>query len=238
MNIKGVVMRVTPYKESGAMINVLTKDKLLSFHARNIYKVDNKNILLTTPLMYGEFTFSDNKKDLLTFKEMSPILDTRTYMNNYTKLAAIDFINEVTIRLFPEEEMPKIYPYLIKTLELIKDEKRVASLLLTYLATSLKLTGLGLNVDSCVITNSKTNIVGVSYLDGGLVSKTAYRSSRHKLYSPEKIKILRMIFKAKPENLEKISFTKKDFFDVLDDMLIYTYDQTGIRFKSENLIKK
>lgn len=238
MNIKGVIMRVTPYKESGAMINVLTSDKLISFHAPNIYKMDNKNILLTTPLMYGDFTFSDNKKTLLTFKEMSPILDTRNYMNSYTKLAAIDFINEVTIRLFPEDEMHKVYPYLIKTLELIKEEKRVAILMLTYLAVSLKLNGFGLNVDSCVLTNSKNNIVGVSYVDGGLVSKQAYRSSRHKLYTPEKIMILRSIFKASPNDLDKFNFIKKDIYEVLNDLFIYTYDQTGVCFKSENLIKK
>ena len=169
---------------------------------------------------------------------MTPILDTRNYMNSYTKLAAIDFINEVTIRLFSENDMPKIYPYLVKTLELIEDERKITSLLLTYLATSLRLCGFGLNVDSCVITKSKTNIVGVSYLDGGLVSKQAYRSSRHKLYTAEKINILRVIFKVKPEDLEKISFTKRDAFEVLDDMFIYAYDQTGLRFKSENLIKK
>lgn len=238
MNVKGVIMRVTPYKESGAMINVLTTDQLISFHARNIYKVDNKNVLLTTPLMYGDFTFSDDKKSILTFKEMSPILDTRNYMNNYAKLAAIDFLNEVTIRLFSEEEMPKIYPYLIKTLELIQEDKRVSGLLLTYLATCLRLTGFGLQVDSCVLTNSKTNIVGVSYLDGGLISKEAYRSSRHKIYSPDKINMLRIIFKVKPDDLNKISFTKRDIYEVFDDLLIYTYDQTGIRLKSENLIKK
>ena len=238
MNIKGVIIRVTPYKESGAMINVLTSDKLISFHAPNIYKVDNKNILLTTPLMYGEFTFSDNKKSILTFKEMIPILDTRNYINNYAKLAAIDFINEVTIRLFNEDDMPKIYPYLIRTLELINEDKRVAALTLTYLATCLRLTGFGLNVDSCVLTGKKTNIVGVSYLDGGLVSKEVYRSSRHKLYTPSKIQALRIIFKAKADDLDKISFTKRDIYEILDDLFIYTYDQTGIRFKSENLIKK
>ncbi|MCQ2794648.1 MAG: DNA repair protein RecO [Bacilli bacterium] len=238
MNIKGVIVRVTPYKESGAMINLLTKDQLLSFHARNIYKVDDKNILLTTPLMYGDFTFSDNKKSTLTFKEMSPILDTRSYMNNYAKLAAIDFLNEVTIRLFPEDEMPKIFPYLVKTLELIQEEKHVAILTLTYLATSLRLLGFGLNVDSCVLTNSKTDIVGVSYVDGGLVSRKAYRSSRHKLYSPDKINILRCIFKVKPDDLGKINFLKRDIYEILEDLLIYTYDQTGLRFKSENLIKK
>ncbi|MCQ2787297.1 MAG: DNA repair protein RecO [Bacilli bacterium] len=238
MNIKGVIVRVTPYKESGAMINVLSKDKLIGFHARNIYKVDNKNVLLTTPLMYGEFTFSDNKKSTLTFKEMSPILDTRAYMNDYAKLAAIDFLNEVTIRLFSEEEMPNIYPYLIKTLELIQERNQVEGLMLAYLATSLRLNGFGLQVDSCVLTNSKTNIVGVSYLDGGLISKEAYRSSRHKLYSPEKINMLRIIFKVKPDDLEKIDFAKRDAYEILDDLLIYTYDQTGVRLKSENLIKK
>lgn len=237
MNIKGVIMRVTPYKESGAMINVLTKDELISFHARNIYKMDNKNLLLTTPLMYAEFTFSDNKK-LLTFKEMSPILDTRNYMNDYAKLAAIDFINEVTLRLFSEDEMPKIYPYLVKTLELLKEEKRIAVLMLTYLAVSLKLNGFGLNVDACVVSGSKNNIIGISYNDGGLVSKEAYRPTRHKLYSPEKILILRSIFKAKPEDLDKLSFTKRDIYDVLSDMLVYAYDQTGVRLKSEKLIKK
>ncbi|MCQ2792356.1 MAG: DNA repair protein RecO [Bacilli bacterium] len=238
MNVKGVIVRVTPYKESGAMINLLTKEKLISFYARSIYKVDSKNVLLTSPLMYGDFTFKDDRKTNLTFKEMTPIFDVRHYMDNYAKLAAIDFINEVTVRLFNDDDMPKIYSYLIKTLELFKHENLIPCLLLAYLAVSLKLNGFGLNVDSCVITHSKTNIVGVSYLDGGLVSKSVYRSACHKLYSGEKINLLRAIFKVDANNLDKLAYSRSAINDVMNDLLIYTYDQTGLRFKSEKLINK
>lgn len=238
MNVKGIVVRITPYREHGAMVNLLCADQLLSFYARNIYKISDKNILLTSPLMYGEFTFSDSKKDLLTFKEMIPILDTRNYMNDFNKLSALNFLNEVTLRLFNDDDMIEIYPFLIKTLELLKENKNILSLLLAYLAASLKITGFSLNVDSCVITGSKENIVGVSYLDGGLVSKSAYRASKHKLYSPDKIMMLRKAFKVKVEQLEKLNFSSRDALAVLNDLLIFTYDQTGIRFKSEKLIQK
>ncbi len=237
MKIKGVIVRITPYKESGAMINLLSKDELLSFYAPHIYKSNQSNSLLTTPLMYGEFTFKEGKNNLLNFKEMTPIFDTRDYMNNYSTLISLNFINEVTLRLFNEEDMSSVYNYLIKTLELIKDSKLVPILLLSYLAVSLRLTGYGLNVDRCVISNSTHDIVGVSYLDGGLISRSCFNKDHHLLYNKEKINILRSIFKVNYKDLDKLSFNKKDVLEVLDDLLIYTYDQTGVKLKSANLIK-
>jgi len=238
MNYKGVIIRITPYKEKSAMISLLTKEGLLSFLARDIYKVNSKSVLLTCPLMYGEFTFLDNtKSNLLTYKEMSIIVDTRKYMNDFSKLASLNFLNEITISLFNEEEMKDIYPYLIEAITLLDKEEPI-NVLLSYLAISLRETGYGLNVDSCILSGTTKNIIGVNYDDGGLISKEFFRENIDKLYSSNKIKILHYIFKLNIDNMKNIKFDSKDAKEILEDLLVYTYNQTGLRLKSSSLINK
>lgn len=236
MKVEGVVIRITPYKEHGAMFNVLTKDELLSFYISNIYKINSQNVLLTTPLMYGNFTLTENKINRLSFKDMTPLIDNRNYMNDFNKLAVLNFLNEVTLRLINEEDMPQLYPYLVNAITSLKNNELQISL--GYLACVLKITGNSLNVDGCVYTGNTQNIVGVSYLDGGLVSKAAYHSGNTKLYSANKIKILKTIFKLKPDDFKNLNFNKKDTKEVLEDLIIFAYDQTGVRLKSEKLIQK
>lgn len=237
MTVEGIIISLTPYKESGAIINAITPNNVLSFYAPNIYKIDKDNLLLTTPLMRANFTFKESNKKFLSYKEMAPILDTRIYMNDLKKLTAINFINEVTLRMLSEEDQPKIYEYLSNTLDALKMVEPF-SLMLLFLAAALRISGNGLNVDSCVITGSNLDIVGVSYRDGGFISRSAYKANKHKKYSPNKIHLLREIFKIKPTYINKIHYDFNDVKEVFNDLLIYTYDQTGLRFKSERMITK
>lgn len=238
MKTHGYIVRISPYRDAGAMINVLSSRRLFSFYAANAFKLDKKNSLLSTPLMGGEFTFSDNDKQILTFKEFSPTFDTRKYIHDFDQLALINFLNEVTLQLFTEEDMPLIYPYLDATLALIDHKEKLLMLALAYLAAGLRLSGNGLEVDRCVLTGSTMNIIGVSFEDGGFVSREAFMNERHRRYSPNKCRILRQIFKAKPENLKDLDFNIDEGFEVLDDLFGYTYDQTGARFKSSDLVIK
>ncbi|MCQ2794406.1 MAG: DNA repair protein RecO [Bacilli bacterium] len=238
MKTHGYIVRVSPYRDSGAMINVLGPRRLFAFYANNTFKLDKKNSLLATPLMGGEFTFNDTDKQILTFKEFAPTFDTRKYIHNFNQLALINFVNEITLLLFSEEDMPLIYPYLDATLALIEQKEKLPMLALTYLAAGLRLSGNGLEVDRCVLTGSTMNIIGVSFEEGGFISREAFLNGRHRRYSPNKCRILRQIFKAEPQNLKDLDFNIEEGFEVLNDLFTYAYDQTGIRFKSADLVMK
>lgn len=237
MTVEGIIISLTPYKESGAIVNIITKENKISFNAPNIYKIDKDNLLLTTPLMKAKFTFKESNKKFLTYKEMLPILDTRIYMNDIQKLTALNFINEVLLKILSEEEYPKIYELLSKTLDALNNVNAF-SLCLIFLANALKYSGNALNVDSCVITGSQFDIVAISYVDGGLISRNAYKANIHKRYTPNMIHLLREIFKMKPSYLHNVNYERGIVKEIFNDLLIYTYDQTGVKLKSAKMIEK
>jgi len=237
MKLIGVIIRISQYKDNDAMINVLSKDKVISFYARGVFKTNSKTAILNSLLSYGEFTFLDYK-DLFSFKEFSPIIDMRNYLNEFGNLVAINFINEVTLKLYNDEDMINIYPYLIDIIKRLSDKKISVLLLLKYLCISLRLTGFGLEVDKCVITGEKKDIVGISFVDGGFVARNAYKPNIHKIYSPNECILVRKLFKKEISDISKEEYKNEEVKKIFIDMLIYTYNQTGIRFISEPLVLK
>ena len=235
MNIKGIIVRVTPFKEKSAMVNLLTEDKLISFLARDIFKINNQNYLAATPLLCGEFNFVDNNDKTLIFKEVKPIIDIRMYITDLNKLAAINIINELTLRLFNDEDMPSVYPYLLKALKSLNEINHI-SVILSYLAVSLKLNGYGLIVDRCIYDESNKKLVGVSYIDGGLVCDECFNKDQHLEYHLNLIKILQHLFLINNPNTLFIEYPIEDAKKIFMDLIVYAEDQTGTKFKSKGLI--
>jgi recombinational DNA repair protein (RecF pathway) len=57
-NIKGYVLHLSPYKESDAMVQVLSSDGLYSFLARGLAKPTSKLAGATQLLSYSQFSLS------------------------------------------------------------------------------------------------------------------------------------------------------------------------------------
>lgn len=239
MNTNGIIIRVSPYKDSGAMINLLTENGLMSFYVDNVYKSRSKNSNLSSILSVGDFTFSDKVNGkLLTFKEVNFSFDSRIFLNDPKIICLINFLHEITLSFLQEEDERKIYNTLKPILLKLKKVKNVVLMASYYLAQILMINGLSLNVNSCVLSGKKDNLIGLSFVDGGLISKSFFNKNTHIFYTKEKIKFIKAVFLEDIDRILELDFKKQDSIDVFTDLITYLKDTTNTYIKSSEMLKK
>ena len=100
----GIILKSVPYKESDAIITLLTKDEgLISFKARGVHKINSKNASITQLYTIGEYKW-DGKTD---YSNKTLISGTSNYfpLKIYDDLkysCLLSFISE-TILIYKDE---------------------------------------------------------------------------------------------------------------------------------------
>ena len=84
-----------------------------------------------------------------------------------------DFM-ELTSKIVQNDEAPAAYPWLLAALKAIKSGVEPLTVGLIYFAHLLNNGGIGLDVDECVVCHGKSNIVAISYEDGGFICRDCY----------------------------------------------------------------
>lgn len=196
LEIEGIVLKQTPYKEKDAMISVLTKDGIVSFLAHNVLAVTSKNKSACLPYTFSLFNLN-SRNDKLTLSQAKIIKSYAHLYSSFEYLASINLINEC-INKFIDEDNIYIFSYLKKYLELIEEGYSEVTLTLIMLAQIIKFSGYDLEYNQCVICGDKKNIVDVSYADGGFIcAKCAKRNHRSSNY----LKTFRYVFMIDSENM-------------------------------------
>lgn len=232
-NIEGIVLRSTPYKESDAMVNVLSHDGLFSFLGRGVQKNISKNFASCQLLSKAKFSLVEQKNGGYALSE-SEVISLPDGKGDLTRLAIFSFLSEVSVKLISEEEAGQIYPWLCQTMDLLKEAGKEASSALIYLCHLLSVIGYGLEVNECVTCGKKTNIVGVSFRDGGFVCSDCASPSMK--MTPRNLKILRFCFKCGLEDALRVSFEPKESLSLLKNLISYVEDFTGVKVRSLELL--
>ena len=237
MEFEGIVIRRTTYKEGAAVISVLTKDKIRSFLAKGVLKITSKNapsVNLFTKSLFQ--TFHGNDGEWLRVGEV-----IKSYPNitkSFEKLAILDFISEITNSLIGDNDAKDVYKFLDKTLDCLDSDFSPLTSVLIYFAKVLKVSGYGLNVDSCVICGKKEAISTIAYKDGGFICQNCFDASKHVKTEPRKLKILRYIFKVDLDNFEKIAFSNEECKEIIFELCNLLNFASQIEIKSLTLLNQ
>lgn len=232
-NIEGFVLRSSPYKESDAMISVLSSDGLFSFLGRGVQKNTSKNFASCQLFSKAKFSLAEQKNGGFALSE-SEIISLPDGKGDLTRLAIFSFLSEISVKLISEEEASALYPWLDQTIESLKEQGKEISTALIYFCHLLSVIGYGLEVNECVVCGKKTNIVGVSFNEGGFVcGDCASPSSK---MSARDLKILRFCFKCGLEDALRVSFEAKESLSLLKKLIHYVEDFTGVKLRSLELL--
>ena len=235
--IEGIVIRVTPFRDNDAMVNVISHERMNSFLGRGVLKYESKNA--SSVNMYSRSRFQLSKgKDGMSLRTGELLNSYQMAKSNLDSLAVLDMIGEVTNKLVQSEDAPKIYDQLVKCLELLDSGFDAFTIGLIYLAHVLNATGYGLDVDSCIICGKTSQIIAVSYKDGGFICQDCFDPLNHVKCSARKLKIIRYIFKVDVTNYDKVSFNKNETIELLKELHDFIYDVAQIDLKSITLLKK
>ncbi len=237
MEIVGIVARLTPFKEKDAMINIVSPERTFSFLARGVLGIASKNMASVQPFTQSRFLLTKGKEGLSLRSGM--VLES--YANAKEKLEGLttmSFIGELTNKVIGSEEAPKIYESLTKVLELLDQGFHSLTIALLYFAATMKAAGYGLEVTKCVISGQRSDISAISYLDGGFVATPYFDAVSHQKCSERKLKIIRQIFLAKPEDYNRVTFQRWECLEIIKEFAIYIQDAAGIRLKSIDILEK
>lgn len=238
MEYEGIVLRVTPYQEKDAIVNVLTAQGYVSFKARGVFAIDSKNAGLITLYNHASFDLADGKAGF--------ILKSGTIHHGYgaaftdlTALSCLAIIGELTNRVLGEnEDAALIYPYLVETLHAMSQGHDPLSLVMLYFAQVFKFSGYGLEVGHCVFCETTKDIVALSFSDGGYVCRKCFDEESMTKKGARYLNILRFAFLFQPSDIMRVSFTQKEVLDILSEFKIYLQDALSIDLKSYTMLLK
>lgn len=237
MEFEGIVIRRTTYKEGAAMISVLTNKKIKSFLAKGVLKTTSKNapsVNLFTKSKFNVFHGQDG--DWLRQGEI--IESFPNIIKDFTKLAILDFISEITNSLIGTNDSGEVYSFLDKTLHCLNEDFSPLTATLIYFAKVLKAAGYGLDVDKCSICGKKEAITALSFKDGGFICEKCFSASNHEKTDVRKLKIYRYIFKVDLDNFDRVAFGNDEAKQIIFELSEFLNFASQIEFKSLTLLKQ
>ena len=97
MEIEGIIIRQTPFQDNDMMVTVLTNEKIFSFLARGVMKIDSKNASSVNLFTYGQYNLMSGKKgktlkNSVIINPYPPIFKhVAKYINNADKVSYPSF---------------------------------------------------------------------------------------------------------------------------------------------------
>ena len=236
MEIEGIVIRNSQYRDHDSMVSILAKDRIYSVLARGVNKIDSKNAHRVSLFVRANYSILKTQEGY-SLKNGSVINGYERIKSSFEGLVSLDFISEITNKMITNCDTESLYDSLTSILDLLNEGYDALTLLNIYLAKVLRVAGFGLNVDSCQNCGHVTSIVGISYHNGGFICADCFDKNNHKKCSARKLKIFRYLFKAEPKDYNKVVLEKDEAKEILLELIEFTQNIAQLDFKSVELIK-
>ena len=235
--VEGIVLKVTPYKETSRIINVYTKEhNLIGILAKGASSLKSNLRTSTSLYTYGYFYiyYKENKLSLLT--QVDIIDSFNNIRNDITLISYMAYLCDLTYQVLKQNEESEIFNILIQGLKKIND--KLDPLIITNII-ELKYVdylGISLNLDSCVRCGNNTNIITIDGDAGGFICTNCLNDEQ--IVSPKTIKMIRMYYYIDIKTIStiKISDVVKN---EINNFLNKYYDRyTGLYLKSKEFLNK
>lgn len=233
--VKGYVLRIVPYKESNAIITLLTDAGLESFMARGVLKPTSKNAASCQLYTYGEYQLSyktdgshHNLVSGVSLKVLPQLYENLKYS------ALLGLIAECILKNDDFEEQFNVFDIVFNHLTSGKCN------FVTIIAIVLKLnaiySGCNLEADGCVRCGTNKNIYTVCYDEGGLVCASCAQQLHKFEKSPIYIKNFRYVVKANIEHIDQFELDPIVSKSIVVDLFDFLEKNAGVYFKSKSMI--
>ena len=236
VNVEGIVLKQTPYKENDVILHVYTKDYgKLSFIAKGVRKLTSKNARAVTPMMLSEFSVN-LKKGLSTLIKASPINYLRHIKESIESEVVGNAILEYFYRYVEENEPDEmIYNQLKESLYALDRGYSPILVYCLFQVFILEHNGISIDVDGCVLCGS-TRVVSISVADGGFVCDQHYQNNM--IYPKELLKGFRHLHKFTISDIDSLHVEECYLKEIMKIHDAYIQEYCGIVLKSSMFIKQ
>jgi DNA repair protein RecO len=165
--VEGYVIKVSPYQDKDAMVNVLGKEGLTSFYARRIFDIKSKDTAGTALGSYSQFHLKQGKAKgwtLAHVKTMRVPMQMLQGAEGYLSLSALIELVNFSIEGGDHPRLYHLFDHAITLLASMPTQS-----LLGFFVDMCQFHGIPLVMNHCVYCESKKNITGIHLERGGLV---------------------------------------------------------------------
>lgn len=236
IEVEGIVVSNTPYKESSKIINIFTSEYgIIGCISKGCKNLKSKLRLPSEKFAYGVFHLYYKENGLSTLIDG----DIKNYFfnikNDIVKISYLSYLIELAVHTYKESENNEVYNLLIDSILKIEDnlDPRIITNILE--VQYLSYLGINLNLDECVKCGS-SKVVTLSMNKGGYVCSNC--RDNEELIDEKVLKLLRLyqyVDISKISNLDIDENNSKIISKIIDEY----YDlYSGLRTKSKKFLKE
>lgn len=167
--VEGLVISSMDYKDADAIVTVAMPNELVEILARGVQKETSKNRRLVMPFSRSHFNYEPKYSRDLLFLINGHVMDSWWKCAQSLEIQALsDLICRLIVQL---GITPEIYEDLERFWQSAHEGKEADALLCACkaLVELLRIAGVVMNVDECVVCGRQNRIASVSMMEGGFV---------------------------------------------------------------------
>lgn len=235
IDIEGIVIKVTDYKDTSKIIEILTKEYgIIGVIAKGCKSLKSNLRSVTDKLTYATFTIYYKKDKLSILSEASIINNFSNIKKDIEKISYASFLIDLTQQVYKQNDDDTLYDLLISSL--IKINENYNPLIITNIIELKYLEYLGVmpNLEGCSICGSKSVVTLSSDKGGYLCSKC---HTNEPIVSNKAIKLVRMYTLVDINKISKLDINKDVVYEINNFIDDYYDRYTGLYLKSKSFLK-
>ncbi|MBR1416407.1 MAG: DNA repair protein RecO [Bacilli bacterium] len=235
--VEGIILSVTPYKESSKILNIYSKEHgLIGVIAKGSKNLKSPLRANTSLYTYGYFYIYYKKDKLSLLTQVDIINSYMNIRNDIEKISYMAYICDLTYQVLKQNDNNNIFDLLINALN--KIDNNLDPLIITNIIELkyLDYLGISLNLDSCSKCGKKDNIITIDGDVGGYICQNCYTNET--LVSLKIIKLIRMYYYVDIASISTIKISD-DIKREINLFLNRYYERyTGLYLKSKDFLNK
>jgi len=223
---EGIILSCNKYKEFDGVLNILTKNGIITVLGRSIFKEENKNHMFCNKFIRANFDVYNGKTNGYKLRTAKVLFYYPLYINNFLIFTIYDYLSELINKTIENGDFTFLYNKLIFCLDnLINSDNPYidASYFTSFLIQTL---GIKPNFESF---NSEADICYLDY-DSGTISNTNSNKSS-KAFSVKEAQALQSLFVG--DSIKSLNVNWQLILLVLIEHIEYSYN---IKINSKMLL--
>lgn len=236
-SVEGIILYVTPFKESSEILQVLTKEYgLIGLLCRGSKKVKSKFLNKTRIYNYAKFFINYKKEGLSIVKEIDVIDYFNYFHQDINLITYLSYLGSLTYQVVKQDNNKDILNILLITLEKIRNG--LDPLVLTNILEIkyLKYLGINLNLRCCIKCGGSADIVTLNGSLGGLLCQNCYQ--KEYIVSKKTIIMIRNYATIDINKIKEIKISPLVKTEINLFLSNYYETFTGLYVKNKELLNK
>lgn len=235
--VRGIIISEVDYSETSKIINVLTSEsKIIGILCKGAKSIKSKLRVSTSKFSYGDFHLYYKEDKLSTLITVDVLNEFRNIKSDIILIGYLGYIVELSSQVAKQNTSEKIFSFLISILTKINEGLNPMILTNILEIKLLDYLGIGLNLDSCSLCGTKTNIITIDGSNGGLICKKCFTNEI--IVDLKIMKLLRLYYYVDIDTITKLDISHEICLQINDFINNYYEKYAGLYLNSKKFLEE